>query len=296
MPRLRNLADSRLMHCAQLYTDREKKTSATYNEALPRAACQNSLNVRMDGPGGSHIGWTFAGPIDSGGWRSVQIEMIKRLLPHLRRYVGVRQALFDARAMHTSLARLLGNRRFGVIQLNCRGRIVEANDMARDLLRGRDGLFDQGGFLRARRPPDNANLQRMLKRSLPRLGGPGVSGSMTIGRIFGLSRLVAYALPVDQRRWDFSAPRVAVLVFFVDPDGKAQIDPDLVAAALGITPAESHVAVRLAIGESVREIAANTDRKEGTIRGHVKHIQEKTGISRQTELVRQVLSLAGLRN
>ena len=295
VPRLRGLADCQLVRCAQLYTDREKKTSPAYNEMLRRAASQDGLSARMNGPGGSHIVWTVTDPIDSGGWQSAQIDMIKRLLPHLRRYVRVRQALFDARALRTSLTCLLGNRRCGVIQLDWRGRIVEANDLARDCLRERDGLFDQGGYLRARRPLDHANLQKMLKRSLPRLGCPGVSGSVTIGRISVEAPLVAHALPVGERHWEFSAPRVAVLVLVADPQGKAHIDPGVVAIALGITPAESRVAVRLATGESVRDIAMKTGRKESTIRGHVKHIQHKTGICRQTELVRRVLALAGLR-
>lgn len=296
VPRLRNLSDSQIVRCAQLFTDRERKTSRAYNEALRRASCQNGLNVRMNGLNGSRIVWTMADPIDTGGWRSTHVEMIKRLLPHLRQYVRVRQALFDAKALHTSIARLLGNKACGVIQLDGRGRIVEVNDPARELLLGENGIFDRGGYLRARSRQDNANLQRLLKRSLPRLYRPGASGSVTIRHTSLLPRLVLHALPVGKRHGELSTPHVAVLVLIVDPEAKAQIDPGLVEAALGITPAESQVAVRLAIGESVREIAVNTGRKEGTIRGHVKHIQHKTGISRQTELVRRVLSLAGLRN
>ena len=62
---------------------------------------------------------------------------------------------------------------------------------------------------------------------------------------------------------------------------------------LGLTGMESRVAVLLADGMSVREIAVELDRKESTIRLHVKHIFAKHGLSRQAELVRLVLSLAG---
>ena len=55
---------------------------------------------------------------------------------------------------------------------------------------------------------------------------------------------------------------------------------------------ESRVAVLLAEGMNVREVAAATGRKESTIRSHVKHMFAKHGLSRQTELVRLVLSLA----
>ena len=56
---------------------------------------------------------------------------------------------------------------------------------------------------------------------------------------------------------------------------------------------ESRVAVMLAKGMSVREIATAMTRKESTIRFHVKSIFAKHGLNRQAELVRLVLSLAG---
>ena len=55
---------------------------------------------------------------------------------------------------------------------------------------------------------------------------------------------------------------------------------------------ESRVAVLLARGMTVREIAETMGRKESTIRSHVKHMLAKHGFSRQAELVRLVLSLA----
>ena len=55
--------------------------------------------------------------------------------------------------------------------------------------------------------------------------------------------------------------------------------------ALHLTEMESRVAVLLAEGM--------TGRGESTIRSHVKHMFAKHGLSRQTELVRLVLSLAG---
>ena len=53
------------------------------------------------------------------------------------------------------------------------------------------------------------------------------------------------------------------------------------------------MAVLLAEGMSVREIAAATGRGESTIRSHVKHMFARHGLSRQADLVRLVLSLAG---
>ena len=79
-----------------------------------------------------------------------------------------------------------------------------------------------------------------------------------------------------------------------EPDSRARISPQLVALRLGLSPAESRVAAALAEGLSVREIAAVTGRKEGSVRWQVSRIYQKLGLSRQANLVRLVLSVTEL--
>ena len=291
IPRVRNLPDSQLVHVPDLYTDQERKTSPAYNEVLPVGGAQNGLNVRLEGPSGSRIVWAICDSIATDGWSSDQLDMIRRLLPHIRQFVRVRQALVDAGAAGTSLARILDNSRFGIIQLARRGQIVAINDLARDLLRGGDTLFDRGGFLHARSPADDDELQKLLARALPR-DGQGTSASMLAKRRSVLPRLILHVSPVGGAQMDFRPRHVAALVLVVDPARRARIDPKLVMAALDLTPAESQVAAMLAEGKTPRDIAAATGRKESTIRWHMQNIFIKHGISRQVELVRLVSPLA----
>ena len=128
LPRLRQLPDSRLAHVTDLFTDAELKTSPVYNEWLQRCGARNGLNTGLDGPGGSRIIWTLGDPIEGRGWGSAQIDMIQGLLPHIRQFVRVRRALAGAESLRATLSGLLDNTRLGVIHLDRRGRIVEAND------------------------------------------------------------------------------------------------------------------------------------------------------------------------
>ncbi len=292
LPRLRQLPDSRVVHVTDLYTEEELRTSPTYNEMLRRAGTQNALNVRMDGPYGSRIIWAIADPIEADGWAPDQIEMVERLLPHIRQFFRIRQTLVSAEALGTSLAGLLDNTRIGVIHLDRRGRIVEANDRARGFLRQGDGLLDRDGFLRARLPATDADLQRLLAGALPTFGGGDLSGSIAVRHSPGRLRLALHVSPVGNRQAEFSAHRVAALALIVEPGSQPRIDPDLVASILGLTPAESQVAVSLAEGRTIRDIAAATRRQESTIRWFMKQVYNKLGISRQADLVRLVLSLA----
>ena len=107
IPRLLRLPDSELVRVSDLYTEEELKTSAAYNEVLRRADVQDGLNVRLDGPNGSRITWTAADPIDADGWSSSRIELVRRLLPNLRRYVRTRQVLANVDGLNASLTALL---------------------------------------------------------------------------------------------------------------------------------------------------------------------------------------------
>ena len=172
LPRLRRLADSRLVHVTDLYTERELKTSRVYNDGLRHSGAQNSLNVRMDGPHGLRIVWALA-DCNTGDWQSGQLVTVRRLMPHIRQFVQVRQALVAAEAQGSSLADLLDNGRVGVVHLDYGVRIIEANGRTRRVLRQGDGLFDQGGLLRARLSANNARLQALVARALPGLAdGP----------------------------------------------------------------------------------------------------------------------------
>ena len=294
IPRIRQLPDSQVKHVSSLYTDEEKRTSPVYNEALPLSDTQDSLNVRLDGPDGSRIIWVVGNPFDRDGWSSAGVDMVARVLPHLRQYVRVRAALAEAGALAATAAELLENTGAGVIQLDRRGRIVETNDVARALLRRGDGLRDEGGALRATRPEDDARLEDLLARALPRFGEAGASGSMMVRRRSSLPWFALHVKPVAGGEADYRALRVAALVLIVDPVNRARVEPELLEAMLGLTPTEAEIALLLAEGWTARQIEAATNRSYSTVRTHLKNIFVKLEVSRQFEVARTVHSLSGL--
>ena len=291
LPRVRQLPDSRLVHVTELYTAEELKTSPTYNEAFSRAHHQDGLHVRLDGPDGCYITWGLCDPVASDGWGTSEIAMIQKLLPHIRQFIRVRQALIRAEARDTTVTALLDNPRIGVLHLDRRGRIMELNDRARSILRRGDELSDRDGVLRARAPANQLCLERLVADALPGSGAVAVSGSMLLDRSSGLPPLVLHVKPVAVPQPDYGARHVAALILIIEPKSQHRIDPGLVARTLGLTPMESRVAVWLAEGKSVREMAEATGHTAGSIYWQLKQIYQKHPISRQAELVRLVLSI-----
>ena len=292
--RFRQLPNSRVVHVTALYTAEELQTSPAYNEGFARASMRDGVKVRLDGPDGSHIAWATADPVSSNGWESSQLALLKGLLPHIRQFVRIRQALAKAEALGASLTALLDTPRIGVICLDRRGQIVEANDRARALLRQGDGLVDRGGVLSARVPADQAGLERLVADALPTSSAPAVSGSMRLQRASARPPFVVHVKPVGIRHLDLGARRVAAQVLLVEPGHHARIDPALVAATLGLTPVESEIAAWLAEGRTVREIAGASGHTTGSVYWYLNQIYRKQGIARQADLVRLVLSVAVL--
>ena len=294
VPRLRDLPSGQLMHVPDMYTEEEKKTSPVYNEGLPRLNAQRGLNVRFDGPDGLRIVWATDDPV-GGGWQSAQLERIHYLLPHIHHAVLVRQALAASDALGAGLAGLLDTGRVGVIQLDRRGRIVEANGRALSILRGGDGLSDHDGALHAWLAEDTGRLRKLLKRALPTLHGESpAGGSMTVRRPDGQTRLGLHVSPVGSAQAAFDGLRVAALVLVVDPASRPHVDAGRVATVLGLTPSEGRASALLAEGRSVRDIASVTGWQENYARWLLKQVYKKQGVSGQAALVGLVLAADSL--
>ena len=218
MRRLMGRPEGRLVHLPDLYTEEELKRSPVYNEGWRRLEAQNGLNVHFDEADGLGLVWSTGDPVGRHGWESARLRLLERLLPHVRQYVRVRQALTAADALGAGLGGLLDNDRIGVVELDRGGRVLAANAPALEILRSGDGLLDRDGALDASLPGDRSRLRRLLRRALPDLWGaaPG-GGSMTVQRPSGRSRLGLHVSPVGAGAADFGGRRVAVLVLVVDP-------------------------------------------------------------------------------
>ena len=294
LPRLRALPDGQLVHIPDLYTEEEKKTSPAYNEMLRRLGVSNGLDVHFDEPDGLRMVWAIGDP-DGGSWQSGQLRLIERLLPHVRLFVRMRQALAAADASNAGLAGLLDNSRIGVLHLDRSGRLLAANAPALAILRRGDGLSDSGGTLHAEEPADQERFRKLLRRALPNFSGePPSGGSMTLRRPCRPAPLRLHVSPVGGVKADFGALRVAALVLVVDPLAPPRIDPVRVAEVLGLTPSQGRVAALLAEGRSVPDIAAATGLRPGYVRTLLKRVYRKQEVSGQVALVPRILAVDAL--
>lgn len=290
VPRMRLMRFGRLYHNTDLLTESEQKSSPVYAGFIPRHTSNDQFNIRMPGHGGTSMFWVVAREMDRGGWSFENLKRIELLVPHVAHFVRVRQALAAADARGDALAALLDRTGLGVLHLDRHGRVLEANERARRVLAEGDCLTQRKNQLRARARHEDARLGRLLTACLDR----GVGGSMALWRP-GDGRadsLILHVCPVRPDWTSFDTRGVVVQVLLVEPGRTPGMDARQLAEVYDLTAAESRVALLLAEGQSVGEVAASTGRTESTVRWHVKNLHSKLDVHRQADLVRLVLSTA----
>lgn len=102
-------------------------------------------------------------------------------------------------------------------------------------------------------------------------------------------------LPVRRREFSVLSPAAATIVFVFDDDDKRPAPPEILAQVYGLTPAESRLAAALTEGESIAKFSAEHHVSRNTLKSQLHAIFEKTGTSRQSELLRKLSALLTLR-
>jgi DNA-binding CsgD family transcriptional regulator len=196
----------------------------------------------------------------------------------------------DSDAMEKALySDALDRLNVGVIIVDEHGRATSTSAVAERLLRAREGLQMHGGQLRALNASEDRELHGAIRAAARRTQdceGPTACG-LSLTKLSGMRTLGIVVRPVESAT---GAPLVAV--FLRDCDAMQEVESDFVRQIFDLTPAEAAVTRRLTAGLSLEDAAASLDISRNTARAHLRSIFSKSGITRQTELVRLVLNSA----
>ena len=232
---------------------------------------------------------------DASPFSEADKALVKRLLPHLKRSIQIHAQLDFLECERALFAGAVNRLLLGMVSFDQNGMIIETNPEARRILGEKDGIWLAGNNLCLDNSQESRDLQRLLRQALSETthteAGPGMVEAMAVTRPSGRAKLGVLIKAVPMGPWSESKQRPAVVVFLRDPESNAaQPSQELVRRLFGLTRMEAQLALLLAEGLTLDEAAEKMNVRRNTARTHLRSIFCKTGVTRQTMLVRLLLN------
>jgi DNA-binding CsgD family transcriptional regulator/PAS domain-containing protein len=215
-----------------------------------------------------------------------EIELGKLLLPHLRRAVTISKALDVRTIVGTRMAEALDALRCAVLLTNEHGTILHANHSAEHMLDKGGPIQSAQGILQATAPSAGSELRSALTLAAGNEAGIGKTGLAIRLTEPDAPPILAHVLPLTGSDFRTRLQPAAVAAVFIGAPPDAQDGADTLAAAYGLTLAETKVLTSLFGGRTLAETATTLGITRPTAKTHLEHIFLKTGVTRQAELMR----------
>jgi len=278
-------AHSEFMIENDYWTPKEFETNEVYEEFFRPRGLGFSAGTGIQVPTGDGIVFFVERTYDRGPMENSYVEQLNALRPHLARsaFVASRMGLKSATGANEALSKL----GLATILLNSEGAAVESQNISDDIsehiiwgAHNRLMLKDKTADTLFKTAMDTLHTHSdLLVRSFP-LRDKDDQAAM-----------VAHIMPISRSVHDIFAGSYALLVLTL-VSSKNVPSVDLVRSLFDFTASEARVARGLASGKSVEDIASDGGVALTTVRTQLRQVMEKTGCTRQAEVVALMANIA----
>ncbi|MBZ9854577.1 LuxR C-terminal-related transcriptional regulator [Mesorhizobium sp. CA13] len=286
LPRVARLHAGTLIPVWNLLPREVYQRSEFYNDFCRPGDMCHPIGVVLANEPDMRVVFTCGRARTAGEFEPEHLDRLRRIGPHLVRAASVRLRLTRSDISRNANAEALNRVAQGVLIVAANGDILFANRAAEALLAEADGIRTEKTALRASRPADAAQLQRLIATAAERADAAG--GVMALGRPGPRRPLSVLVAPLIIESTWFVTGRPAAIVFVADPDSAPRTAQDQLRNLYRLTPAEAAVAMAIARGEGLQAVVDELDISLTTARTHLQHVFEKTETRRQAELVRLI--------
>jgi len=213
------------------------------------------------------------------------------LIPHFRRAISTFLQLNSSASLGSLYSRAIGRLSIATITIDEHGRVLDKNLFASHILDADDGLKIVAGKLTAQYNTDNRELKRLIKTAFTHASEKQtMPEAMSITRPSGEIALGVVIEVIPSLGWAEGKGQNKAVVYIRDAIGKSTTSIEISKKLFGLTPAETALSLQLTNGLSLEEAAEALNIRRNTARAHLRSIFSKTGVRRQTELVRLFLN------
>lgn len=219
-----------------------------------------------------------------------EIRLGQMLLPHLRRAVAISQMLDVKTLAGSTMERALDALAIAVLLVDADLRVMHVNQAGQAALESGDAIFVRAGRLATRA----AGVDAALSAAVAQIGSARWPGRKSLGvplKNRTGANLVLNVLPLRQAalRAGF-LPNAVAAIFIASPRPASAAASDAFKALFELTPAEGAVLDHTALGQTNAQTAEALGVSLATVKTHLQHIFDKTGVRRRAELVELVAS------
>lgn len=279
-----------LMLSHEMVDERSFEASEWYNDGLRRAELYHGIgHIVQRSPNALTI-LSVLRAEQAGIFNPAEIRLLERLAPHVRRALQMHQHLFDLRMQAEGTASGFDQLCVGTVIATQDGRVISANRMAEQLLRKGEGIAVWQGRLAGRTHRATEALLNEIRQAGATANRQGHSpGGVWVSPLPDGNSLSVLVCPLR-----VSAPlrdsMGAVLLLIADPRRDIAVRQRALSDLYHLTQAEARLANALVHGERLSEYADRMRLSINTVKTHLKNLFDKTGASRQSELIRLLVA------
>lgn len=231
-------------------------------------------------------------PESAGPYTPRDVVRFRRLTRHLMHAMRVAERFAAARYAADSARHLVDRLRFGIVLLDDCGAVLEANAFAAELFARRDGLTVVRDRLVAMSRRSGGVLADVIRAAAVLRHGHDEDtppAPVRLERADGREPLSALALPLPAHSDLFGVRHAAVALLITDPQAEVRAPVERLQQRYALTRSEARLAAGLMQGLSLRAAADKAGLTYETARWYLKSTFQKTGASRQADLIRLLL-------
>ena len=262
--------------------------SEFFNQYLKRHDIRFLLGADFRSADGAECRFRVCRPERAGPYSAAERELCQLLLPHFKRAIHLYSRLHRIESERDLLAGSIDRLHIGVVILDEAGNVLTTNRAAEEILTRGTGLtISQRRFQAGSRAEQlDVRIRQALAQRLTAV--PSVSDAMSISRP-GRPPLSVLVKPVPMTEPAEGPGHPSVAVFIRDPEQLPAPSIPTLRMLFGFTSAEAALAKLLAEGLSLDEAGARLGISRNTVKSRLGAIFAKTGVKRQSSLVRVLL-------
>lgn len=243
-----------------------------------------------------YIGMAIHRGLDAEPFGKQELEILQLSYPHFQRAIRIQMEFQRIKQKQQSLNAALSHLSLGVVILDKDGLIAHCNPVAEAIIAPQQVLTRNHNRLVAYYPEEQQQLQQQIN-DLLKADPQDIETRTRALALQHPERQIPLTVMISKidgnNSWVRSQEeRQGIAVYLSDPQTALQTSPERLKSLYQLTQAEAKVAISIANGLDLQEVADFNSTTIGTVRSQLRQIFTKMGVNKQQDVVRLLLHSA----